>query len=376
MKKERFLIIIGMALIYGIISCDVKVNDSDIFNGEIKTIDDKVKTVVELEPHEMIFDGITYGFPFIYDSLMFFYNNKLPNRYYSIFNIKTGKHIGDFCPRGQGPGEARVISPIYQIYKENGELKTLLCSPYNFKLIIWNISKSIDNNKTVWDFVPYDWRKNHDEFCNNFIARLNSEEFICIASSLCMNPDEDCTNSTVPSYEKRSIYSDTLVEKYTIFKQPVKCRYSDQLFKSHDCIKPDGSKIVQFMIRMWQINTIDIETGEITGYRPKEEFPGFSYPANFSEPFEETPIYFMRAVSNDRYIAALYCNGIKGGNMNSEDIVVYVFDWDCNLLKKIKLKSERPYYDFVLNNDNNLYTIGMNDEGETICRYDLKSVGL
>jgi hypothetical protein len=371
MKRLLYFLILSC-----IISCDVKVSDSDIFNGEIKTIDDTVKTIVEMEPHEMVFDGITYGIPATYDSLLFFLNYKLPNMYYSVFNIKTGGHIGDFCPKGQGPGEVRSLAPIYQFYKENGELKTLLFAPNNFKLVIWNLSKSIDNNKTVWDFIPYDWRKNHYEFCNNFIARLNSEEFICIVSSLCMNPDEDCTNSTVPSYEKRTIYSDSLIKKYTIFKQPIKCRYSDQLFKSHDCIKPDGSKIVQFMIHMWQINTIDVETGEVTGYRPKEEFPGFSYLANFQESYEKLPNYFWGAISNDKYIVALYCNDIPDENLGKDGFVVYIFDWDYNILKKVKLKNGKPYYDFVLDNESNLYSISPTDDGETIRRYDLKSIGL
>jgi hypothetical protein len=162
-----------------IMSCNIKIVDSDIFNGDIKTIIDTVKTIVELEPHEIYSDGITYGFPTIYDSLIFFYNDKLPNMYYSVFNINTGKHIGDFCPKGQGPGEARVVSPIYQFYEENEELKTLLWASYNFKVIIWNISASINNNKTIWDFVPYDWRKDHCDFCNSYIASLNSKEFIC-----------------------------------------------------------------------------------------------------------------------------------------------------------------------------------------------------
>jgi hypothetical protein len=348
-----------------------------MFNGEIKTIDDTVKTIAELEPNEVILDGITYGFPAVYDTLMFFYNNKLPDKYHSIFNLKTGKHIGDFCPKGQGPGEARDVSPIYQFYKENGELKTLLFAPHNFKIAIWNISTSIAGNKTVWDFVPYDWKRDRDEICTNITVRLNSKEFICQITPMCLDPEDIyCTNSTVPHYEKRTLYSDSLIRKYTVFKQSIKRRRSDWLLISHDCIKPDGSKVVQFMIYMWQINTIDIETGKVTAYRSGEKYTDFSYLAKFPEQHEQFPAYFIRAVSNDKYIVAIYCNGLKGGNMDSDNLVACVFDWDCNLLKKVKLKNGGTYYDLALDNDNNLYTVGPNDEGETICRYDLKSIGL
>jgi hypothetical protein len=361
---------------FNIISCDVKVNDSDIFNGEIKTIDDTVKLTAELQPHEVILDGITYGFPAIYDSLMFFYVNKTTNMHYTVFNIKTGKHIGDFCPRGQGPDEMRVISPIHQFYKEEDELKTLLIAPYNSKLVIWNISKTLENNRTVWDFIPYDWRKYYAETPHNYVSRLNDEEFIGKVQTLCMNPDEYCTISTVPFYEKRNIYSGILTKKYTVFNQSLKQRNSDQLFDSHDCLKPDGSKIIQFMSYMQQINVIDIETGKVTGYRFKKS-SDFSYLANFSEPFENLPTYFIRATSNDKYVYALCCNGTQVRNMKNADFVVYIFDWDCNLIKKVKLLKESFFTDFFVDETNKfLYTINLNDEGETICRYDLKSIEL
>jgi hypothetical protein len=363
-------------IVFSITSCDVKVNDSDIFNGEIKIIDDTVKSIAELQPREIILDGITYGFPAIYDSLMFFYVGSKTNMHYTVFNLKTGKHIGDFCPRGQGPGEARIVSPIHQFYIENGELKTLLVAPHNFKLIIWNISKTLENNKTVWDFIPYDWRKDHVEFPHSYVSRLNAEEFIGNVQTLCMNPDEYCTISTVPFYERRTIYSDTLIKKYTIFNQSLKHRDSDRLFNSHDCLKPDGSKIIQFMICMWQINMIDIETGKVTGYRIKGS-SDFSYLANFSEPNENLPAYFIRAASSDKYLYALYCNGIQEKNMKYAKFVVYVFDWDGNLIKKIKLLKDGFYTNFFVDETNNfLYTINLTDEGETICRYDLKSIGL
>jgi hypothetical protein len=362
-------------VVFGIISCDVKVNDSDIFNGEIKVIDDTVKSIAELQSYEIILDGITYGLPTIYDSLMFFYVGSKTNMHYTVFNLKTGKHIGDFCPRGQGPGEARAISSIHQFYKENGELKTLLTAPYNFKLVVWNISKTLENNKTVWDFIPYDWRKCHAE-PHNYVSRLNDKEFIGKVQSLCMNPDDYCTISTVPFYEKRDIYSDTLKRKYTVFNQSLRQRDSERLFGSHDCLKPDGTKIIQFMVCMQQVNMINTETGKITGYRFKES-PDFSDLANFSEPFENRPAYFIRAASNDKYVYALHCNGIQEKNLKDAKFVVYVFDWDCNLVKKVKLLKDGFFTGFFVDEVNNfLYTVNLHDEGETVCRYDLKSIGL
>jgi hypothetical protein len=125
---------------------------------------------------------------------MIFYNNKLQNMYYSIFNLNTGKHIGDFCPRGRGPCEVIEISPIFHFYKENGELKTLLSASQNLKLVIWNISKSIENSKTVWDFISYGRRRDH--IVHNGYFRLNDKEYLGHVQVRCTN--DDCTESTIP----------------------------------------------------------------------------------------------------------------------------------------------------------------------------------
>jgi hypothetical protein len=357
--------------VFSIISCGGGINDSDIFNGEISTINDTVTTITVFEPqHEVILDGITYGLMTVYDSLMIFYNNKLPDMFYSIFNLNTGKHIGDFCPRGHGPGTVIVVSPLFHFYKENGELKTLLSASDNLKLVIWNISKSIENNKTVWDFTPYDRRR--DAIVHNRYFRLNDKEYLGHVQVHCTN--DDCTESTVPYYEKKSIYLDTLIKEYRPYKQSVKNTYSDRLLMSHDCIKPDGSKVAQFMCYLWQINMIDIETGKVTGYRPKEKFPDFSYLSNFSAPRAILP-GFVRVTSNDKYIFAVYRHE-RSNEDEAVNYVVYVFDWDCNMIKKIKLKSK--FYDslFVDEVNNMLYILYIHEDGETIHRYDLKSVGL
>jgi hypothetical protein len=369
--------ILYVLIIFGAVSCDVKVKDSDIFNGEIRIVSDTIKTVSELQSEEVVLDGITYGYPAIYDSLIFFYDGKT-NRYYSIFNLKTGKHIGDFCPKGQGPGEARAISAISQFYIEGGELKTLLIAPHNFKLVIWNISKSIVENRTVWDFIPYDWRKDHVEIPHGYLYHLNDEEFIGNVQAVCMNPDEDCTVSTAPAYERRTVYTGTLVKKYTIFKQLLKHRGSNQLFDSNDCVKQDGSKVVQFMCYLPQINTIDIETGKVSGYRYEKSLD-FSYLANLSESFEDFSRYFSLTTSNDKYIYVLYYNGVQDKNLKDAEVLVHVFDWDCNLLKKIKLLKDGFFHGFMVDEKNNFlyrYTINTDVEGETVCRYDLKSLGL
>ncbi|MDR2423650.1 MAG: hypothetical protein LBD59_02860 [Prevotellaceae bacterium] len=352
-------------------SCAEKVTDSEIFNGEIKIIDDTVKSIVEMQGKEIIMDGITYGIPAVYDSLMFFCNYKMSDYFYIVFNLKTGKELGYFCRKGQGPGEVKGVPYIRQFYRENGDLKTIFEAPFNFSLVEWNISKSIKTGKTVWDFIPYDWRKDHEmDFPHSHIFRLNDREFVGDISSKCLNIDENCTKATLPSLEKRTIHTNTRLMEYPIYKKTLNRKDSDRIFGAHFCVKPDGSKMFQFMIRLWQINIIDLETGEIAGYR-KRGTPDYSFLANYPGVDADLPAYFAGVVHNNKYIFIKNYNGVN----ENGDCIVYVFDWDCNLVKKLNLGYDIYHKWLLLDEVNNLlYTYNL--ESEKIFCYDLNSVGL
>ncbi|MDR2423649.1 MAG: hypothetical protein LBD59_02855 [Prevotellaceae bacterium] len=358
--------------IFAAVSCAEKVTDSEIFNGEIKIIDDTVKSIVEMQGKEIIMDGITYGWPAVYDSLMFFCNYKLPNHFYIVFNLKTGKELGYFCHKGQGPGEVRSIFNIRQFYRENGDLKTLFAASMNFKFVEWNISKSIETGKTVCEFIPYEWRKDHDkEFPHSHIIRLNDKEFVGDVLSICLNWDDGCTKSTLFSFEKRTIHTNTRISEYPIYKKMLNRKESYRMFGGYTCLKPDGSKAIQFMHKLWQINTIDLETGEITGYR-KRGSPDYSYLANYPGMAPDLPVYFTScAAHNNRHIFISNANGVN----ENGDCIVYVFDWDCNLVKKLNLGYDIYHKWLLLDEVNNLlYTYNL--ESEKIFCYDLNSVGL
>ena len=367
--------ILCFLFLFIVLSCTKKVADSEIFNGEIIIIDDTVKSITKLQGKEIILDGITYGIPFVYDSLMFFHIDNLSDAFYVVFNLKTGKELGYFCPKGQGYNEIRYLFPINHLYKENGDLKAFLAAPYNFLFVEWNISKSIETGKTVWEFIPYDWRKKHDkEYPYSHIMRLNNKEFVGRLQPLCLDPDDSCTVSTAPLFEKCAIHTDTLIKEYHIYKKTLNCKESYRLFSAFPCVKPDGSKIVQFMIYLWQINTIDLETGKIVGYR-KRDTPDYSYLENFSESSQKRPFYFLGdAVSNDKYIFVTNMNGKTVGEYN-DDYIVYVFDWNCNLIKKLKISKDQKFGSIFLDEINNLlYTF--NWSNEKIFCYDLNSIGL
>ena len=153
-------VIFSLALILNIcVSCHEN-DDTAYFNGKIQTIEDSIKDTKKATLKILPLDGANFGWLSTYDSLMFFMNPKLPDRFYNIFNIDTGKEIGTFCYRGSGPGEVAALGPIFHFFKEKGDLKTLLFAPNEEKLFIWNITQSIKRDTTVMDKqISYPWRE-------------------------------------------------------------------------------------------------------------------------------------------------------------------------------------------------------------------------
>lgn len=89
-------VIFSLALILNIcVSCHEN-DDTAYFNGKIQTIEDSIKDTKKATLKILPLDGANFGWLSTYDSLMFFMNPKLPDRFYNIFNIDTGKEIGTF----------------------------------------------------------------------------------------------------------------------------------------------------------------------------------------------------------------------------------------------------------------------------------------
>jgi hypothetical protein len=165
--------------------------------------------------------------------------------------------------------------------------------------------------------------------------------------------------ASVPFYQKRTIYSDELLQNYTIYKKSVRngeaAIIPESFFSSNDAIKPDGTKIVQALANLPQINIIDTHTGEVSGFRTKQT-PGFSF---FETKMEDRNIYYMRVQADDNYIYASYWGK---GPWESNDTpfinTIHVFDWHGKLL--YELISDQAIYEIWLDPvRNRLYTTDM-----------------
>lgn len=345
--------------------------DSNIFNGDIHYIDESKAITKNVTSHSITLNGDNTGMIAVYDSLLVCWDPNYESHFVDVFNIDTGKEIGYFCPRGQGPQEAVSVNAVYQFYKKGDDLMTLFYANVEGKLFFWNITQSIKAEKTVYDtIVPY---PNERIF---FHFHLAEDTLMIYKSANHINDHK----ATAPYYEKHTIYSNRQIAKYPIYKaEAFTNRKIDPLtsfsefFYTWDAVKPDGTKIAQVMDCLPQLNIIDTRTGEVTGYR-LERGPDFSL---MNTDMRNMKRYYLNVHADDNYIYATYWgkepwDGRWGTQLPAFN-TIHVFNWQGELV--YKLTTDRSYFRVWVDAvRNRLYTIDWNtDEVYYIDLQELKS---
>jgi hypothetical protein len=349
-------------------------NDS-IFNGKISWVDDTCK-MEKVTLREIELDGAFYGVPTVCDSFMIFWNYKLTKSFFNIFNLNTGEYIGDFCNRGGGPEDAYDLPCVFQFYRDQRYITTLLYATNEQKLFIWDLSKSIESRTAVFDTViPYKKDSEHGIANYLYTFRIDKDTLITRVSSELLSIAGDMAST--PYYQKRTIYSNQQVRDYKIYNNEVirkgKSHISpDFFYSSRDCIKPDRTKIVQGMRRLCQINIIDLARGQITGYRIKNT-PDFSI---FNTDMANIKEYYINTQADDNYIYAMYLGEETDNHPSAKPKfphLVFIFDWDGNLIKKLDIG--HPVRDITIDDEHNLlYAMDM-EEDKLYC-LDLNQLNL
>ena len=282
--------------------------------------------------------------------------------------MKSKKYLGNYSPRGQGPEETLGAPPTCHFYKENNDLKTILFAPNNSKLFIWNITESLQQKTTIYDnIIPHDWEKDHVQAYSN-LWRIGADT-ICNSVITTSIFEEE---SPLPYFQIRKISTNSKIKDIHVYKNPIKAKDRKVLqphsfFGGEEALKPDGSKAVQAMMRLAQINIIDLKTGEIKGLRvaDTENFSLF-YGSDKENPND----YYRKVVASNDYIFALWsgvdCNSLKKNRLFN---TIHVFDWEGYFVKKLKLTEpvEHIWYDLV---NNQLY--GYSHIAKELYRYNIK----
>jgi hypothetical protein len=350
--------IIVFTLAIAIFTCFHKSGGSDYFNGEIKYIEESAKGVKKVTLKAVLLNGANYGYMSVYDSLMIFMNPKLPDYFFRIFNVDTGEEIGSFCRKGGGPGELISVSPVFRFFKENGDLKTLLFASNESKLLTWNISRSVEQGTTVIDtVVSYNPRNENGNVQYKEIFYQSKDTLLVDRVSLPLNERE----ATTPFYEQRTMYSDKLLRKYTVYKKNTITVSNDAaiipeaFYSSNDALKPDGSKIVQAMSNIPQLNILDIHTGEVAGYRMKGG-PDFSL---FETGMDARKSYYIRIQADDNFIYTSWWGKEPWGmNVIPPINTIHMLDWRGNLINEFI--TDHPIHEIWLDQvRNRLYSTNM-----------------
>lgn len=353
--KVRNLAILIVCL--SLFVCCSKKDNNHYFNGEIQYFDVSSMITKNVESKPVQLNGANTGMIAVYDSLLICWSPEYPDHFFNVFNVDTGEKIGSFCSKGTGDQEAVSVNCIFQFFKKGDDIMTLLYASNEGKLFFWNISQSIENGKTIYDtIVPYN---------NNriFFQFYQSEDVL-----FAYKPAEEVNGSeaTTPFYEQRTIYTNELIRDYSIYKiKSVQNSNAasplDFFFYTWDTMKPDGSKIVQAMRHLPQINILDTHTGDIVGYRMKDG-PDFSL---VKTDMKSMNIYYNCVHADDNYIYATYWGKEPWTDRMGVELplfnTIHVFDWNGKLLYKLVTDQSffRVWSDPIRKR---LYTINMNTD--------------
>ncbi len=317
-----------------IVSCGSKSNDSDIFNGEIINIEDKNVVAKELEFKDITFKGPNAGFLSVYDSLAIYMNPNLPYHWYQIFSLNTLKEVKHFAMKGNGHNEFTPVGPLWNYYTEDNAIKTLIFEPNREKIHVWNITESLAENSTVIErHINIPWRKAlRGARFKDFFVKDSKKLYAKV--SACRITDNEVA---WPYYQVWNLQSGEKTDEIHVFKKNIINKNTGYLPETFlymcNAMKPDGSRIVQALMCVPQLNIIDTKTKTAVAYRLDNGI-GLSD----LETVEEVKTYFVGLCADDDYIYASFYGDtwiLSGDNSIHR---IYVFDWDGHLVSKVTTK--------------------------------------
>ena len=356
--------LLTMAFLVGLFvlsACDKGNQDAEYLNGDISYINKDTVKVKDVTSKPIHIENLGYGMFSVYDSLIVFWNPKFSHHFFCIYNVDTEKEVGFFCNQGRGHHEFSSVAPVFQFFKTNNGLETTIQDDNSRKIYFWNISESISRKTTVYDTIisynDLELGKNSvlsDLFYqseNTFLARKKSVYFIE-------------GETPFPYYIKWRL-SDSITHDYHVYKKiemddNADFSLQDRVY-SHDAIKPDGSKIVQALRLVPQINIIDTKTGKITFHRLSD----VSRVSLFDSKRDDGRVYYNSVQADDKYIYASYWGkqqwdagfGTKSPFINT----IHVFNWEGQML--YELKTDRTFFRIALDPvRNRLYTANLDTD--------------
>jgi hypothetical protein len=317
------------------LSCSHDIRGGGI-NGECFIVED-IEVTHELVGEEIKLNDPYYGIMSIVDSVMFFYDPTTSSAQHYCFDIETGEKICDFFPVGRGPNEFLNVTPIMQVYEENGEKKSVFTAINEEKAGVFNITKSVEQRKTVLDSVfDLEWRK---YFTRSFVSFFRNDE---TSFWVFRQPERTTLNDhhySLPQYVKINYHDGEIKKVFDIYTNPPIYnkeaeRLNEDFYLSFNMIHPDNNKIAMAMGMLAQINILDLDTGDLRGIKIAGT-PDFAYLSENPENFKQ---FYTFSDADNNYIYGLYMDKKIAERKESWNAdIVNVFDWDGNFAYKLHL---------------------------------------
>ena len=343
-----FKVIIFFMLVFIFSACDSKNKDAGYFNGKIVYINKDTVKIRDIASKTIGVENYGYGMFSVYDSLIVFWNPRFADQFFCLYNVDTEEEIGYFCNKGRGHNEFFSVAPVSQFFKMDNDLKTTLCDFNEQKIYFWNISQSILEKTTVYDTViSYDALNLGKNSIASDLFYRSDDTFLAKIKPLYFIEDD----TPLPYYQKWRLPCET-INDYHVYKKPegddihFDETQKDRVY-SFDAIKPDGSKIVQAMRVVPQINIIDTRTGETVFYR----LANVSRVSLFNSRWDDGRIYYKSIQADDNYIYATYWGDKVAldaslGSKCPFVHIIHVFNWHGEML--YELKTDRVFFRIAL----------------------------
>jgi hypothetical protein len=309
-----------------------------------------------LRGEQIKLDGLFADFVNVYDSLIVFTSSQYKEPFNCVglvFNLKTGKQISSLIKVGKGPGEYTMATTTRQFHIDK-EIKMWFYD-YFIKKLCFLVDVT---NNTVSDSVDISWLKTGRKEPSSRFIFLNDSLF------LVFNMEEPAyTQENIGLPPVWSLYNYKTGEKLKQYDVFNRFRYTETYFglSSHDRLKPDNTKLVMLMSSVWQINILNIQTGEVKGYSFEKSPPDYTV---MEERDMQSKRYFTNAscVDDDFIYAAIE---------EGDNFFIDIFDWDGNYLKRLVI--DKKMLDFMALDAINkyLYILAIGEKEEEIYRYDV-----
>lgn len=249
---------------------------------------------------------------------------------YTLTDIETDEIVCKMGHRGRGPDEFINVFPLQDFFVEDGETKTLMFCYNDARLFTWNITRSLETGKEVYE------NRMHMGDSTKFLP-LGSLHPLSEARLLVLDTKQNPRIDEMvapPVYAVYDLKDRSIIKTYDLFRKPqIKTKNTDLnsklWFSLHDCVKSDGTKVFMAMGYFPQINILDLDSGKCYGFRMKGA-------RRFSP--DASVWHFTSAVSDDNYIYALYYGDLEDpSDYDACPDVLYVFDWNGNVVRKLQL---------------------------------------